>query len=96
MSAPKEMHAAQDKEHVQYDGVVEPLDVVALGRCLRSCSTEPQERQAFLQAFEQADNRLRYHMLLHERQTLLHNIHEKEKALSQLDYMLHLLNQQLA
>ena len=29
MSAPKEMHAAQDKEHVQYDGVAEPLDVVA-------------------------------------------------------------------
>lgn len=96
MSASEDAYAAQDKGHAQYDGMAEPLDVVALGRCLRSCSTEPQERQAFLQAFEQADNRLRYYMLLHERQTLLHNIHEKEKALSQLDYMLHLLNQQLA
>lgn len=69
----------------------EPIDSIALGSCMRACLANDTEKQTFLTAFEHADNRARYHMLLRERQALLHTIHEKEEALEQIDYMMHLL-----
>lgn len=71
----------------------EAIDPVALGCCLRLCGNDTKKRRAFLEAFEHADSRARYHMLLRERQALLHVIHEKEEVLRQMDYMLHLLGQ---
>lgn len=67
------------------------IDLIALGGCLHLCNPDKKEQQAFLTAFEHADNRARYRMLLRERQMLLRIIHEKEEALEQLDYMMHLL-----
>ena len=72
------------------------IDSVALSCCLRTCENDKGERQAFLEAFERADDRARYHMLQRERQMLLHAIHEKEEAIGQIDYMLHLLVQKHA
>lgn len=68
-----------------------PVDAVALGCCLRASGAEKAKRDAFLQKFEHADDRARYHMLLRQRQRLLHMIHEKEEAIGQIDYMLHLM-----
>ena len=69
----------------------EVIDPVALGCCLRSCGSQTDEQQAFLEHFEKADTRMRRRMLQRKRQDILHLIPEKESALEQLDYMLHLL-----
>lgn len=69
------------------------IDAVALGCCLRAGGTEKVKRDEFLQKFEHSDDQVRYHMLLRQRQRILHMIHEKEEAIGQIDYMLHLLAQ---
>jgi len=81
-------------QDVKRNPVTEPVDPIALGCCLRACMASDTEKQAFLQTFQNADNRERYHMLLRERQALLHIIHEKEEVIGQIDYMMHLLERQ--
>ena len=73
-----------------------PIDAVALSCCLRASGAEKAKRDAFLQKFEHADDRARYHMLLRQRQMLLRMIHEKEEAIGQIDYMLHLMTHSAA
>lgn len=70
-----------------------PYDAIALGLCLEAGNADAAQRQAFLERYAQSDDRSRYHMLVRERQALLHLVHEKEAAIGQLDYMLHQLNQ---
>ena len=81
-------------QDVKRNPVTEPVDPIALGCCLRACMASDTEKQAFLQTFQNADNRERYHMLLRERQALLQIIHEKEEVIGQIDYMMHLLERQ--
>jgi len=73
------------------DTMNEQIDAVALGCCLRAGGAEKAKRDEFLRKFEHSDDRARYHMLLRQRQMLLRMIHEKEEAIGQIDYMLHLL-----
>ena len=73
------------------DSVAEAVDPIALGCCLRACIPNDTEKQAFLTVFQHADDRTRYQLLQRKRQVLLHIIHEKEAALEQIDYMMHLL-----
>ena len=73
-----------------------PIDAVALGCCLRASGAEKAKRDAFLQKFEHSDDQARQRMLLRERQMLLRMIHEKEEAIGQIDYMLHLLTNSIA
>ena len=81
---------------VKRDSVAESIDPIALGCCLRACIASDTEKQAFLQTFQNADHRGRYQLLQRKRQMLLHVIHEKEEALEQIDYMMHLLTRSSA